>query len=31
LHKVPDASHWIIHEQPELVARLLSEFLARKV
>ncbi len=29
LKKVPDATHWIVHEQPVLVASLLSEFLAR--
>ncbi|MBX3586197.1 MAG: alpha/beta fold hydrolase [Ramlibacter sp.] len=28
LHKVEGASHWIVHEQPELVARLLGDFLA---
>lgn len=27
LHKVPGASHWIIHEQPGLVQRHLSDFL----
>jgi len=27
LHEVPDASHWIVHEQPALVARRLQEFL----
>ena len=27
LHEVPGASHWIIHEQPELVMRLLGSFL----
>ena len=27
LHKVPDATHWIVHEQPALVTRLLQEFL----
>lgn len=29
LKKVPDATHWIVHEQPALVMSLLSEFLAR--
>ena len=29
LHRVPGATHWILHEQPELVARLLQEFLAQ--
>jgi pimeloyl-ACP methyl ester carboxylesterase len=29
LHKVPDASHWIVHEQPQLVAQRLAEFLAQ--
>lgn len=29
LRKVEDATHWIVHEQPELVASLLGEFLAR--
>ena len=28
LHRIPDASHWIVHEQPETVARLLQAFLA---
>jgi pimeloyl-ACP methyl ester carboxylesterase len=27
LHKVADASHWIVHEQPQLVARRLADFL----
>ena len=27
LHKVPDASHWIIHEQPALIQNYLSDFL----
>ncbi|MBX3656050.1 MAG: alpha/beta fold hydrolase [Ramlibacter sp.] len=27
LHRVEGASHWIVHEQPELVARRLTEFL----
>ena len=29
LHKVADASHWIVHEQPQLVAQRLAEFLAQ--
>lgn len=29
LRKVPDASHWIVHEQPERVARELAAFLAQ--
>lgn len=29
LHKIPDATHWIIHEQPALVTRLLQDFLAK--
>lgn len=28
LHKVPDATHWIIHEQPRLVMQYLQDFLA---
>jgi epoxide hydrolase 4 len=28
LHQVQEATHWIVHEQPELVARLLQAFLA---
>jgi epoxide hydrolase 4 len=28
LHRVQDATHWIVHEQPELVTRLLQAFLA---
>ena len=30
LHKVPGATHWIIHEQPELVMHYLQEFLTPK-
>ncbi|MDO8457868.1 MAG: alpha/beta hydrolase [Burkholderiaceae bacterium] len=29
LHRVPGASHWIIHEQPVLIQNLLGEFLRR--
>jgi pimeloyl-ACP methyl ester carboxylesterase len=29
LRKVPDASHWIVHEQPERVARELEDFLSQ--
>ncbi|HEX2543471.1 MAG TPA: alpha/beta hydrolase [Ramlibacter sp.] len=29
LHRIEDASHWVVHEQPELVKRRLGEFLAR--
>ena len=29
LVRVPGASHWIVHEQPGLVTRVLREFLAR--
>ncbi len=29
LHKVPGATHWIIHEQPALIAQLLQNFLRR--
>ncbi|MGY8905180.1 MAG: alpha/beta fold hydrolase [Burkholderiales bacterium] len=28
VHRVPDASHWIVHEQPEQVIALLADFLA---
>jgi epoxide hydrolase 4 len=28
IHRVDDVTHWIIHEQPALVHRLLSEFIA---
>lgn len=28
LHKVADATHWIIHEQPDLIQKRLSDFLA---
>lgn len=28
LHRVKGASHWIVHEQPQLVARYLGDFLA---
>jgi pimeloyl-ACP methyl ester carboxylesterase len=27
--RVADASHWIVHEQPALVMRLLADFLKR--
>jgi pimeloyl-ACP methyl ester carboxylesterase len=27
LKKVPDATHWIVHEQPRQVARWLQDFL----
>jgi pimeloyl-ACP methyl ester carboxylesterase len=27
VQKVPDASHWIVHEQPQLVAQRLAAFL----
>ena len=27
LHRVPDATHWIIHERPDLVTRFLQDFL----
>ncbi len=27
LHKVPDASHWIVHEQPQQIAALIGSFL----
>jgi pimeloyl-ACP methyl ester carboxylesterase len=29
LKKVPDATHWIVHEQPQFVAREIEAFLAR--
>ena len=28
IHRIPDATHWIIHEQPALVHKLIHEFLA---
>jgi pimeloyl-ACP methyl ester carboxylesterase len=28
LHRVEGATHWIVHEQPELIAGYLQEFLA---
>ncbi len=31
LHRIADATHWIVHEQPELVADLVARFLARPV
>lgn len=30
VHTVPDASHWIVHEQPQLLASLLQQFLLTK-
>ena len=29
IERVPDGSHWVVHERPELVSRLIREFLAR--
>jgi pimeloyl-ACP methyl ester carboxylesterase len=29
LQRVPDATHWIIHEQPALVAQILDDFLSK--
>jgi pimeloyl-ACP methyl ester carboxylesterase len=29
LHRIPNASHWIVHEQPQLVIAKLAAFLAR--
>ena len=29
LHEVAQASHWIVHEQPDLVTERIAEFLAR--
>ena len=29
LHRVPDATHWIIHEQPELVAQTIGQFIGK--
>ncbi|WP_372826385.1 alpha/beta fold hydrolase [Polaromonas sp.] len=29
LERVPGASHWIVHEQPDLVARLIADFLGQ--
>jgi pimeloyl-ACP methyl ester carboxylesterase len=29
VHRVSDASHWIVHERPELVNRLIREFIGR--
>jgi epoxide hydrolase 4 len=29
LHRVPEATHWIIHEQPELVAGYIDEFITK--
>lgn len=28
IHRIPEATHWIIHEQPALVAQLLAQFLS---
>jgi pimeloyl-ACP methyl ester carboxylesterase len=27
LKKIPEATHWLVHEQPQLVCDLLGEFL----
>jgi pimeloyl-ACP methyl ester carboxylesterase len=29
LHRIEEATHWIVHEQPALVAHLMAGFLAR--
>ena len=29
IHRIPDGTHWIIHEQPALVHELMAEFLSR--
>ena len=29
LHRIEGATHWIVHEQPELVAEMIGRFLAR--
>ncbi len=29
LHRIPEATHWIIHEQPALVARYIDQFIAK--
>lgn len=29
VRRVPDGSHWVVHEQPALVNRLVREFLAK--
>ena len=29
LHRIPDATHWIVHEQPALVAQFLQKFIAK--
>jgi len=28
VRRVPDASHWVVHEQPELVESAIREFIA---
>lgn len=30
LHRIADATHWVVHEQPDKVARMLQDFLAAK-
>jgi pimeloyl-ACP methyl ester carboxylesterase len=29
IERIPDASHWVVHEQPKLVNRLIREFISR--
>jgi epoxide hydrolase 4 len=29
VHRVPDGSHWVIHEQPDLINRVIRDYLAR--
>jgi pimeloyl-ACP methyl ester carboxylesterase len=30
IERIPDGSHWVIHEQPERIAKLIREFMNRK-
>jgi pimeloyl-ACP methyl ester carboxylesterase len=30
IHKIPGATHWILHEEPALVTQLLQQFLQSK-
>jgi len=29
IRRIPAGSHWVVHEQPELITRAIQEFLAR--
>lgn len=30
IHRVPDATHWIVHEEPQIISNLISDWPNRK-